>query len=357
MIAGVRTQRKRQAEAYVKEQLLPLSPGESLPSIRTMMKESGLGRVALDAAIKGMVERGLLETKKRSGICRTLNQDTSVSANVADIVFCSEINSLGGVFFSTLAERLADEATKRGFSVRTHRIPLSAMASEYKTLIERVKIRNAILVTPQSEEIPKVFEHAMVNWISLFPRYLPSEGPAIADSPEAVPMQMKHLIGLGHCRIACIGELDMRAPSYTYLQRRESYYRIMAEHGFRIQSEWAAAGSYNEKELFAQLDAMFAKKPCPTAVIAPDRTIPSLYEWLDRNGFAVGKDVSVIGFDCLETNESLRPHPASLVNSRALIAEMTWDALSAIAEGRKVKEIWHVPLSFCAGESVAPPED
>lgn len=351
MISGIRTQKKNQAEQYIKKHALLLKPGEAMPPIRSLMKGCGLGRNAVEAAVRQLITDRLLEARERSGIYRTEINDCSASVRVVDIVACSEIGYLSNPvgFFPDLVEKLTTEATRRGYSIRIHRVKLDAMLTEYGSLIEREKIRNAILISPHTNEIVKIFDQAKINWLMLFPRYLPSSGPAINDSPDAVPMQIRHLLELGHRRIAFIEEVEPEAPAMIHLLRRESYYRMMAENGLRIMPEWVVPCTNNEKTLFAYLDRMFAATT-PTALICPDIFMPSVYRYFNRQGLTIGRDISIIGFDGME-HSSLHPRPTTLINSRQVIAAMTWETLEKIIGGEKINSIRTVPLRFSPGES------
>lgn len=355
MISGIRTQKKNQAEQYIKKHALLLKPGEAMPSIRSLMKGCGLGRNAVEAAVRQLITDRLLEARERSGIYRTEVNDCSASIQIVDIVACSEIGYLSNPvgFFPDLVEKLTTEATRRGYSIRIHRVKLDVMLTEYTSLIEREKIRNAILISPHTNEIVKIFDHAKINWLMLFPRYLPNSGPAVNDSSNAVPMQIRHLLELGHRRIAFIEEVEPEAPSLIHLQRRENYYRLMAENGLRVWPEWVIPCTTDEKKLFAYLDQMFARTP-PTALICPDIFMPTVYRYCNRQGLTIGRDISIIGFDGMENN-SLHPQPTTLINSRLVIAAMAWEMLEKIIAGEKINSIQAVPLRFSPGESTGRP--
>jgi DNA-binding LacI/PurR family transcriptional regulator len=131
-----------------------------------------------------------------------------------------------------------------------------------------------------------------------------------ADDRMGVKMAMEHLFELGHRRIAYFGSvidghpyLEARhlcfeqllleqgvtpAPEWTYLEGKpdEIDYR---EHGYRVMCNWLKEG-WRELGL--------------TAILAQnDHMARGLIHALHEHGYSVPNDISVVGFDGLETSK------------------------------------------------------
>jgi DNA-binding LacI/PurR family transcriptional regulator len=358
MIKGIRDTKRRRVSGVIRQQIMALRSGEALPPLRTMMLQTGCGRVVTERAISELENDGWLERRARQGIFRTDKLDNSVNSTIIDIIACSEIGYLRpGEFLADLAQKLLHKFTQCGCSGRTHRVKLNEPVEDYAELIEKYKIHNAILIKPHNDVIIKIFDNACVRRVVLFPNAQPLNGAVLEDSPETVPMQMEHLFALGHRRIGFISadahEEEIHPPIFQ--RRREAYYRMMAERGCRVRPEWVINLSYDEKELCRRLDGMFNISEPPTAIAVPDVMMGAVYQYFNRRNMRIGKDISIIGFENYGIDK-LRPEPTTIVNSTEIMAEETWQLLHRVMSGESVEQTVYVPLSLHLGQSTASPK-
>jgi DNA-binding LacI/PurR family transcriptional regulator len=358
MIKGIRDTKRRRVSGVIRQQIMALRSGEALPPLRTMMLQTGCGRVVTERAISELENDGWLERRARQGIFRTDKLDNSVNSTIIDIIACSEIGYLRpGEFLADLAQKLLHKFTQCGCSGRTHRVKLNEPVEDYAELIEKYKIHNAILIKPHNDVIIKIFDNACVRRVVLFPNAQPLNGAVLEDSPETVPMQMEHLFAIGHRRIAYISadahEEEIHPPIFQ--RRREAYYRMMAERGCRVRPEWVINLSYDEKELCRRLDGMFNISEPPTAIAVPDVMMGAVYQYFNRRNMRIGKDISIIGFENYGIDK-LRPEPTTIVNSTESMAEETWQLLHRVMSGESVEQTVYVPLSLHLGQSTASPK-
>ncbi|WP_176013125.1 substrate-binding domain-containing protein [Victivallis sp. Marseille-Q1083] len=349
---GRRAEKHRKATEYVSRQLKQLNPGEALPPMRTMMRESGVGRNVLERAIRELAAEQQLTVKARSGVYRS---SAAPAANdmVVDLVACSELGYLDDptLFVGDLVNCLLAEGTVRNFSIRIQRVNYHAPVSAYQQLIERQNIRNAILLLPHHNDIPKVFELAQVNHIVLLPRYYPTAGAAVVDPLGAVTLQMEYLIRHGHTRIGLIHTVDAGFTSYVDSCRREEYYRAMAEHGFRVRPEWVQHYSYDEEVIFERLNVMFRSAEQPTALVISDHFAVPVYHFFALQGLGIGRDVSLISLGGFNRSR-LHPKLTTLVYSRRDIARLAWDFFARVRDDRHFQAIDSVGFYLEEGDSV-----
>ena len=355
MIKGIRDTKRRRVSGVIRQQIMALRSGEALPPLRTMMQQTGCGRVVTERAISELENDGWLERRARQGIFRTDKLDNSVNSTIIDIIACSEIGYLRpGEFLADLAQKLLHKFTQCGCSGRTHRVKLNEPVERYAELIEKYKIHNAVLIKPHNDVIVKIFDNACVRRVVLFPNAHPINGAILEDSPEMVPMQMEHLFALGHRRIGFISadvpEEEIHPPIFQ--RRREAYYRMMAERGCRVRTEWVISLSYDEKELCRRLDGMFNITEPPTAIAVPDVMMGAVYQYFNRRNMRIGRDISIIGFENYGIDK-LRPEPTTIVNSTEIMAEETWQLLHRVMSGESVGQTVYVPLSLHPGQSTA----
>ncbi len=131
----------------------------------------------------------------------------------------------------------------------------------------------------------------------LVDRDLPAVGADIvlADHVGGGYALTRHLLDLGHRRIACITGPEELTSSRS---RAEGYLRALAEEGIEPPSAWLRPGAFafeGGRQAMAQL---LDEDPTPTAVFATnDLMAVGAMRELDDRGLAVPGDVSVGGFD------------------------------------------------------------
>ena len=355
---GIRNEKNRQAEAYLQYLIGNLNSGEVLPPLRQMMRDSGLGRNILENALRKLEESRKVKIRARSGIYMA-DAKAEKGNNYVDLVVCSELGYLDfsspANFLLKLFNRLLEEITTHGYIPRVHRIHYYALVTEYVDLIRKQHMDRAILLLPHHNDIPRLFAAAEIPHIVLLPRYYPERGPAVIDAPEIVDMQLNYLLEHGHRRIGFIHAVDLGMNSLTGLQRREAYYRFMAEHGLIVRPEWVVQYALKSVQVIDRFDRMFANSP-PTALVGEDWYLAAIYRYLDDRGLKIGRDISVISSDWLDTE--LLPEPTSVVNSPEAIAQLGWEFLERRMEDSGFATVDSIKPGFHEGKSVAtlPPE-
>ncbi|WP_245895049.1 LacI family DNA-binding transcriptional regulator [Devosia submarina] len=143
-----------------------------------------------------------------------------------------------------------------------------------------------------------------------FPAVIPSE---IAGGQGAT----RHLVALGHRRIACItGEPWMQAAQ----DRLKGYRRALAtadipfDPSLVIEGDWSASAGY------AATTKLLKLKERPTAIFCQnDRTAIGCYEALKEAGLSIPREMSVLGYDDEEISRHLHPQlTTSILPHRAM---------------------------------------
>jgi LacI family transcriptional regulator len=115
------------------------------------------------------------------------------------------------------------------------------------------------------------------------------------DHEAGAWMATRHLIELGHRRIACItGPLNL-APAQ---ERVQGYRRAMDEAGLDVNKDWEIEGGFTSEKSFVAMQRLLVLEQTPSAVFACNdlMAIGALCA-ATQQGLRVPQDVSVIGFD------------------------------------------------------------
>jgi len=119
------------------------------------------------------------------------------------------------------------------------------------------------------------------------------------DNVAAAMAATRHLINLGHERIAIISGLSedpMRFPIPG--DRRQGYLRVLEENDIEFRPEFDVAGNFSYEGGAEAMTALLAVRQSPTAVFAfSDEMAIGAMKTIRDLGLRVPQDISVIGFD------------------------------------------------------------
>jgi LacI family repressor for deo operon, udp, cdd, tsx, nupC, and nupG len=174
------------------------------------------------------------------------------------------------------------------------------------------------------------------------------------DNEAAARDAVRHLIGLGHRRIAHIaGPL----PEIMATLRRDGYRHAMAEAGLPVPEGYEQRGDYllqSGQELCRKL---FALPQPPTAIfVANDEMAFGAIHELRRLGRDVPGEVSVVGFDDLYLSAAFFPPLTTISQPRAAIGRQAMTMLLAMLAGEPgPSEPVVMPVTLQIRGTTAPP--
>lgn len=114
------------------------------------------------------------------------------------------------------------------------------------------------------------------------------------DNHDGARVATKHLIGLGHRRIAHIA-----GPAMAMARHRTAGFRsAIEEAGLDPRHCYVIAGEFSIRSGEAAMERLLTRHPRPTAVFAAnDEMAVGALQAIKRAGLRIGVDISVIGFD------------------------------------------------------------
>lgn len=349
--SGSRIEKQRQVNEFINLQVVRLAPGEALPPLRQLIRDSGFGQVMLQNSIRLCVERGVLEARPRQGFFRTATDSRRAGHRVVDIIACSE-NGYMEVdgFMVRLIQFLFRNGTDRGYSMRIHRSNFEAKLSTYAELVRNYGIRSVFLVSPDNPEIARSIREQCAMAVEVMPTSPVRRGPAVEDSPHMVDLQMDYLFSRGHRRIALLHEDREGQSSLFHVRRTLCYYRRMAEAGLKVLPEYVADTGHGGIGLQRTLERMFRASPPPTAVICNELWLPQLYTFFAARNMVIGRDISVISDG--EEKSRLEPPPTLIRNSQEEIAALAWELMERLLAGNFEERILFPNLTLCERHTV-----
>lgn len=135
----------------------------------------------------------------------------------------------------------------------------------------------------------------------------------------------KTLIDAGHRDIAIITGNFKKSLAYN---RLKGYQKALQEGGISQRAEWVIESHFDIEGGIDSMQRLLRLESRPTAVFACSDTIAiGAYQAVWRAGLAVGKDISIIGYDNIEMAQYLSPPLTTIHQSKNNLAKQAVEML------------------------------
>lgn len=174
------------------------------------------------------------------------------------------------------------------------------------------------------------------------------------DHAEGAYLASRHLLQLGHRRIACV---NGPASATVARLRQAGFDRAMAEAGLDVPARWRVAGDFSADGGYRAGVALFAEQPPSAVFAANDMLGMGLLRAAAERNLAVPRELSVIGFDDIQMCRYVYPALSTVGQSIMALGELAAECLLARVQGRApAGPRRHVVApSIVVRESTAPP--
>ena len=164
-----------------------------------------------------------------------------------------------------------------------------------------------ILDGPRSDDPALARLHADGAPLVVIGRALDNSIPSVdIDNVGGAEMAVKHLIDLGHSRIAMITNAPIEYTASP--DRLLGYRRALEAAGMPYQEELVRQGAFTSESGQQAIQPLLGLDPLPTAVfVASDTVAIGVLRGLTRAGLHVPRDIALVGFDDVPLAESLEP--------------------------------------------------
>lgn len=186
--------------------------------------------------------------------------------------------------------------------------------------------------------------------------HMDNDWPTISpDNARGGYLATRHLIDLGHRRIAYVGDIFADQFGFpTSRERHNGYLRALAEAGLTVSDEYVRLGEHGRETAQALTHELLTLPEPPTAIFAmSDIQAGGCMTAVREAGLSTPDDVSIIGFDDIELSQftgltTIRQH---LEASGRLGVRYLIDILA----GENVPALELPPLEVIERATTAPP--
>lgn len=339
------------AESYLQRLLLLTPPGGKLPGMRTLIVESGVGRVRLEHVLAKLCSEGKVESRSRSGYYRCAESECSkrmllldIEKNDFSLPPASRNVSMFASFWQQIEHGLADICRNNGYELTLY--SLQGSLSGAVDFFRNNHFAGCFFRGVTGSEVTELISQYCCV-VDVLPHNSDGSFPGVIDSPQMTIMQMEYLLQRGYRNIGYLHQIE-NTRQVVQLQRLCDYYRIMAENNIAVEPGWGMYCGYEWKKFNRHLYEVMSGKHPPEALIVAGNTVPAVYRFCFNNGIEIGRELAIMGCDDLAPE--LRPRCTSVTNTPSEIAEKAWRVMQAALHGEKLIE--YTDLKIITGESV-----
>lgn len=287
-----------------------LLPGRALPPERDLATTLGVSRVTVRAAIKTLVDAGLLDHRahhrpvvKHAEFRRaTRREATKLGAwlwpNSTHFSGASILKGIQSVDLGPHAQVAVAGGSGTDWEsiLERERAFLDSMAEDPTAL-------GVIVWYLGGERNLGGLQHLRERGVPIvFVDRLPPAGFDAdyvgTNNTDSAYQGVRHLIGLGHRRIGMMSNID---PASSVSEREQGYRRALVEAGISIDPEWLQRATYDDiGGVASALETLLDGPEPPTAVFCVNDVLAfQVHDVANRMGLQVPEDLSIVGFDGL----------------------------------------------------------
>jgi LacI family transcriptional regulator/LacI family purine nucleotide synthesis repressor len=149
----------------------------------------------------------------------------------------------------------------------------------------------------------------------------------ISDNEEGARKAVRHLVELGHKKIAIIEGEQITIPTQ---KRLAGYKAELKAQNLKVRDEWIIQGRFSVDGGFKAMEEILALKERPTAIFCMgDEIAVGAMQAIKEAGLKVPDDFSIVGFDDIEISQYLNP---ALTTIRQKKGEMGIEAAKMVLE-------------------------
>jgi len=294
-------------------------------------------RIARDLGYQpSAVARGLVNRKTRTiGVVVTTIADPFVSEVVIGLELAANDHGYSVFLANSNADPAREKSVVHSFAER--RVDgIVVTSSRVGALYTPLLVQMMVPIVLINNQHPGQFVHSVM-----------------IDNVPASREATDHLIGLGHRRIAYVGD---RYGHQSDAERLAGYREALGRGALPFLPELVAQGDGKPEGGILAMDKLLALSDPPTAVFCyNDMTALGVLRSARGHGLQVPADVSLVGFDDLFLASYTQPQLTTVRQPMQRMGRMALESLLKLISGQPSAQAVKVPAELIVRESTAPP--
>jgi len=223
-----------------------------------------------------------------------------------------------------------------------------------RRMIERSVDAIAVMTSEVEEDSLREAVQAGIPVVLMNQRTMAGKYPnVLVDYTTGFREALAHLLALGHRDIGFIaGPQSLNSAR----GRKDAFTAALRDHGLHVRTEWIATGDMRVEGGRKAMDALLARHPRPTAIVASnDLMAVGALQAAHASRIRVPHDLSIIGFDDVPIASMVHPALSTIRHPRREVAARAFDSLWKTVQGEALEAVTPLQPHLVIRNSTAPP--
>ncbi len=267
------------------------------------------------------------------------------------------VQDISNPYYPSIVRNIEESAQKSGYSV----ILANAQRSKKKTLkilevLWGKRVDGLIIVggsVVRHEEEYSFIRDMGVPTVVLGKTYGPQLVSVRVDNTVAARSAAEYLVKRGHRRIGILTGPPQSSSSAT---REAACREVLEENGIELPEEWVLRGDYTfdtGERVIKTLYPIGGKDGVTAMFVLNDMMAIGAIKGLQSMGYNVPDDISVIGFDNIQSATYINPGLTTVGVPVDKLGRIAMDRMAQLLAGKEVQAETIIPTSIVERESVA----
>ena len=223
-------------------------------------------------------------------------------------VLTSDFESFASPFFSTLLAGIQAELGRMGDRLSYNFFVMSIKDPGFSQLVQATRLDCGIMLGRTSLENINLLRERIPNLVYAGVNDIGNDlDEVLCDGYKGAARAVRHLVGLGHRRIGFIGPTQQKYQVFNE-HRYQGFLDEMAASGLEVDQELVQDTILTAADGYESMSALIGRGALPTALFCANDTVAlGAMRALGERGIAVPGDISVVGFDDIETASFVKP--------------------------------------------------
>jgi DNA-binding LacI/PurR family transcriptional regulator len=223
-------------------------------------------------------------------------------------ILTSEHESYVSPFFSSLLAGIQQEVIHQGANFPHNFFVTYIKDPGFMNFIKNTRLDCAIMLGRTTLENINMLKNQIPNLVYAGVNQIGHDiDEVICDAHLAVMSAVEYLIDLGHRKIGFIGPTQMKHQVFNE-HRYQGYVDAMEKHNIPIPMEYIVDTILTANDGYASMKSLILKENLPSAIFCGNDTVAmGVMKALDEHGIRVPEDISLVGFDNIDTSSYLKP--------------------------------------------------
>ncbi len=267
------------------------------------------------------------------------------------------VQDIANPYYPSIVKSVENTAQKWGYSIILANAERSRLrTSKYLKIMCEKRVDGLILIgggIVQDAEEQDFLERTGVKIMVIGKPHNTKLASVQIKNIEAAREACTYLIGLGHRRIAMITGTD---DSATAVDRTQGYREALEANGLPFNKEWVISGDFDFKGGYSAAEKLsqIGGKNGITAIFAQnDMMAIGAMKALQKKGYRIPQDVSILGFDDIQAASFVTPTLATVAVPLEELGSTAMENLVKLLNGDKLDRPTYLQTEIKHRESLS----